>query len=74
MGSDTNSRQIVSELKGILGNPVGVMENYLMCGKPTHLVSEVKYCAYGSSVRVKGKHRSAFSNSASNTFVPFFNI
>lgn len=41
MGSDTNSRQIVSELKGILGNPAGVMENYLMCGKPTHPVSEV---------------------------------
>lgn len=30
MGSDTVSKEMVSELKGIIGHPAGVPENYLI--------------------------------------------
>ena len=42
MGSDAISRWRVSELNSIVGHPAGVTENHLMCGEPSHLVSEVK--------------------------------
>ena len=38
---DSVLTQLASEWNPVVGHPTGVTENYLMCGKRIHLVSEV---------------------------------